>query len=253
MAFSGGVDSALVLKVAADTLGVNNILAVTADSESYPREELKSARELGENLGLGERHLVIQTDELKNPEYAANSPARCFFCKDELYGRLNEIAQEKGFRHIADGCNLSDAGDFRPGRKAAEKHGVRSPLIEAEMTKDEIRRLAKKLELPVWDKPAMACLSSRIPYGMKVTKENLAKIEQAEEYLHSLGLKQVRVRHHENIARIEVRPEEISKLLEAKTREQIANKLKQIGYLYVTLDLQGYRSGSMNEVLTRKD
>jgi len=253
VAFSGGVDSALVLKVAADTLGVNNLLAATADSESYPREELKAARELGAKLGLGERHLVIQTEELKNPEYAANSPTRCFFCKDELYGKLNEIAQERGFRHIADGCNLSDTGDFRPGRQAAGKHGVRSPLIEAEMTKDEIRQLAKKLELTVWDKPARACLSSRIPYGLKVTKESLAKIEQAEEYLHSLGLRQVRVRHHDNIARIEIDPEEISKLLDSKIREQIANKLKQIGYLYVTLDLQGYRSGSMNEVLTRKD
>lgn len=250
VAFSGGVDSALVLKVAVDVLGKEKVIAVTADSESYPREELQAAIKLTQQMGLDGRHRIIKTEELANPEYAANAFTRCFFCKDELYARLREIAQEESVRHILDGCNVSDQGDFRPGRDAAQKHGVRSPLIEAELDKDEIREISRSLGLSVWDKPALACLSSRIPYGEKVTKEKLSQIEQAEEFLHSLGFRQLRVRHHENMARIELEPSEIRRFLDPETREKVYKRLREIGYLYVTLDLQGYRSGSMNEVLS---
>ena len=250
VAFSGGVDSALVLKVSAEVLGPEKVLAVTADSESYPREELESAQEFARAVGLDGKHRIIRTEELSNPEYAANAPTRCFFCKDELYARLKEISEEENFQFILDGCNLSDQGDFRPGRAAAKKHGVRSPLIEAGLNKEEIREIAKNLGLSVWDKPALACLSSRIPYGEKVTKEKLSQVEQAESFLHALGFRQLRVRHHEKIARIELEPEEISNFLQTEIREKVFQKFKEIGFLYVTLDLQGYRSGSMNEVLT---
>lgn len=253
VAFSGGVDSALVLKVAVDVLGNQRVLAVTADSESYPRQELESARKFATEVGLDGQHQIIRTEELANPEYSANAPSRCFFCKDELYTLLNNIAEQKGYLHVLDGCNVSDQGDFRPGRTAAKKHGVRSPLIEAGLNKEEIREIAKMLELSVWDKPALACLSSRIPYGQKVTKEKLSQIEQAEEILHSLGFRQLRVRHHENIARIELEPGEISKFLNEETRQKVYQKFREIGYLYVTLDLQGYRSGSLNETFRKKE
>ncbi len=253
MAFSGGVDSALVLKVAVDVLGKQRVLAVTADSESYPRQELESAKNFASQIGLDGRHQIIRTEELANPEYSANAPSRCFFCKDELYTQLKRIAEEGGFNHILDGCNLSDQADLRPGRTAAQNHGVRSPLIEAGLNKEEIREISKMLGLSVWDKPALACLSSRIPYGQKVTKEKLSQIEQAEEFLHSLGFRQLRVRHHENIARIELEPDETSKFLNEKTREKVYEKFREIGYLYVTLDLQGYRSGSLNETFKKRE
>lgn len=253
VAFSGGVDSALVLKVAVDVLGSDRVLAVTADSESYPREELQAAVKFTDEIGLNGNHLVIRTEELENPNYAANAPSRCFFCKDELYTQLKRISEEKGIKHILDGCNVSDQGDFRPGREAAKKHGVRSPLIEAGLNKEKIREISRNLGLKVWDKPALACLSSRIPYGQEVTKEKLSKIEQAESYLRSLGFSQLRVRHHENIARVELEPTEFPKFLEAEIREKVYKKFREIGYLYVTLDLQGYRSGSMNEVLRKKE
>jgi uncharacterized protein len=253
VAFSGGVDSALVLKVAVDVLSNQRVLAVTADSESYPRQELESAKKFAAEIRLDGRHQIIRTQELANPEYSANAPSRCFFCKDELYTQLKNIAQQNGFHHILDGCNLSDQGDFRPGRTAAQKHGVRSPLIEAGLNKEEIREIAEILGLSVWDKPALACLSSRIPYGQKVTKEKLSQIEQAEEFLHSLGFRQLRVRHHENIARIELEPGEIPKFLNEETREKVFKKFRGIGYLYVTLDLQGYRSGSLNEAFRKKE
>jgi len=253
VAFSGGVDSALVLKVAVDVLSREKVLAVTADSESYPREELNSAVKFTQATGLDGRHRIIRTEELSNPDYAANAFTRCFFCKDELYAQLKQIAETENIKHILDGCNVSDQGDFRPGREAAKKHGVRSPLIEAGLNKEEIREIARDLGLSIWDKPALACLSSRIPYGHKVTKEKLSQIEQAEEFLHSLGFRQVRVRHHQNMARIELEPSEIPKILDVEVREKVFKKLKEIGYLYVTLDLRGYRSGSMNEVLKKKE
>ena len=252
VAFSGGVDSALVLKAAVDALGKERVLAVTADSESYPREELQAALNFTQKICLNGRHQIIKTDELSNPEYAANSFSRCFFCKDELYTQLKRIAEQRGIKNILDGCNLSDQGDFRPGREAAKKHNIRSPLIEAGLNKEEIREISKMLGLKVWDKPALACLSSRIPYGEKVTKQKLSQIEEAEAYLRSLGFRQVRVRHHENIARIELEPGEISRFLDEQVREKVYKRFKEIGYLYVTLDLEGYRSGSLNEVLEKK-
>lgn len=252
VAFSGGVDSALVLKAAVDALGTERVLAVTADSESYPTEELQAALNFTQKIGLNGRHQIIKTDELSNPEYAANSFSRCFFCKDELYTQLKQIAEQRGIKNILDGCNLSDQVDFRPGREAAKKHNIRSPLIEAGLNKEEIREISKTLGLAVWDKPALACLSSRIPYGQKVTKQKLSQIEEAEAYLRSLGFRQVRVRHHENIARIELEPGEISGFLDKPVREKVYKRLREIGYLYVTLDLEGYRSGSLNEVLGKK-
>lgn len=251
VAFSGGVDSALVLKVAVDVLGNQKVLAVTADSESYPREELNSAVKFAQAIGLDGRHRIIRTEELSNPDYAANAFSRCFFCKDELYAHLKQIAESENIHYILDGCNVSDQGDFRPGREAAKKHGIRSPLIEADLNKEEIREISKSLGISVWDKPALACLSSRIPYGQKVTKEKLSQIERAEEFLHSLGFRQLRVRYHEKMARIELEPAEIPKMLDTEIRNKIFKKLREIGYLYVTLDLQGYRSGSLNEVLKK--
>ncbi len=249
VAFSGGVDSALVLKVACETLGAENVLAVTADSPSYPKEELDNAVKLGQEFGLNGRHLVIKTDEVENPNYAENPLNRCFFCKDELYTKLQSIAQENNIPHILDGANLSDQKDFRPGRKAAFKFGIKSPLIEAQLDKEEIRQIAKELKLSIWDKPAMACLSSRVPYGEKITPEKLAQIEQAESFLRTLGFRQLRVRHHEKIARIELDQQEIAKFLNEETRQKVAKKFKEIGFLYITLDLEGYRTGSLNEGL----
>lgn len=249
VAFSGGVDSALVLKVACDSLGAENVLAVTADSPSYPKEELDNAVKLGQEFGLNGRHLVIKTEEVENPNYAENPLNRCFFCKDELYTKLQTIAQENNIPYILDGANLSDQKDFRPGRKAAFKFGIKSPLIEAELDKEEIRQIAKELNLTIWDKPAMACLSSRVPYGEKITPEKLAQIEQAESYLRSLGFRQMRVRHHDKIARIELEPQEIPKFLNEEIRQKAAKRFKEIGFLYITLDLEGYRTGSLNESL----
>ncbi len=249
VAFSGGVDSALVLKVACDSLGTENVLAVTADSPSYPKEELDNAVKLGQEFGLNGRHLVIKTEEVENPNYVQNPLNRCFFCKDELYTKLQSIAQENNIPHIIDGANLSDQKDFRPGRKAAFKFGIKSPLIEAELDKEEIRQIAKELNLSIWDKPAMACLSSRVPYGEKITPEKLAQIEQAESFLRTLGFRQLRVRHHDKIARIELEPTEISKFLNKENRQKVAKRFKEIGFLYITLDLEGYRTGSLNESL----
>lgn len=249
VAFSGGVDSALVLKVACDSLGVENVLAVTADSPSYPQEELDNAVKLGQEFGLNGRHLVIKTEEVSNPNYAENPLNRCFFCKDELYTKLQVIAQENNIPHILDGANLSDQKDFRPGRKAAFKFGIKSPLIEAQLDKEEIRQIARELNLTIWDKPAMACLSSRVPYGEKITPEKLAQIEQAESFLRILGFHRLRVRHHEKIARIELEPTEIPKFLNEEIRQKVAKKFKEIGFLYITLDLEGYRTGSLNESL----
>lgn len=252
VAFSGGVDSALVLKVACDTLGAQNVLAVTADSPSYPKEELDNAVKLGQEFGLNGRHLVIKTEEVENPNYAENPLNRCFFCKDELYTKLQVIAQENNIPNILDGANLSDQKDFRPGRKAAYKFGIKSPLIEAKLEKEEIRQIAKELNLTIWDKPAMACLSSRVPYGEKITPEKLSQIEQAEAFLRTLGFHQLRVRHHDKIARIELEPQEIPKFLNEENREKVAKKFKEIGFLYITLDLEGYRTGSLNESLKSK-
>lgn len=239
---SGGVDSVLLARVAHEVLG-ERALAVTADSPSLPRRELREAEALAEKIGV--RHLVIKTEEVNDPRYAANPVNRCYFCKSELFARLDALATELGFHWIAYGENYDDVGDHRPGSVAAGEHGVRAPLKEAEFTKAEIRELAQQLGLPVWDKPAFACLGSRFPYGSQITPEELAQVEAAEELLWELGFRQYRVRHHHEIARIEVSPEQMAGLL--AQADQIVARFQQIGYTYVTMDLGGYKRGSMNK------
>jgi uncharacterized protein len=248
VAFSGGADSTFLLRTAKDVLE-ENVLAVIASSETYPEREQQEAIEIVE--GMNVRYKVIQTHELENPDFKNNPPERCYFCKTELFGRLKQIAADEGIPFVCDGSNFEDTHDFRPGLKAAEELGVRSPLKEARLIKDEIRLLSKMLDLPTWDKPSMACLSSRFPYNAPIEKESLRQIDQAEEYLRSMGFSQLRVRHHGETARIEVSPEAFIKILDTETREKIVQKLKKIGYLYVTLDLAGYRTGSMNEPLLK--
>jgi len=246
VAFSGGVDSTLLAKAAKDALGDRAILA-TADSESYPSEELEEARRLAAFLGM--RHRVIKTLEMQNPEYTSNPPNRCYFCKDELFTRLEPIAREEGMGHLVYGANMDDLGDHRPGMKAAREKQVRAPLIDAGLYKAEIRELSRQLGLPTWDKPSFACLSSRFPYGDAITADKLRQVEQAERVVRSLGFRQFRVRHHDKLARLEIAREEMPRLWEDGRAEAIAAGLKELGYLYVTLDLQGFRSGSMNDGL----
>ncbi len=246
VAYSGGVDSAFLAAAANNVLG-HKALAVTAKSPSLAPSELREAVELAERLGLN--HRVIETHEVKREDYAANNPNRCFFCKDELYTYLSAYAKEEGYEHITNGTNTDDLGDFRPGLNAAKQYGVRSPMVEAELSKAEIRTLSRGMDLPTWDKPAQACLSSRIPYGTPVTVEALTRIAQAEEFLHDLGIRQLRVRHHDTIARVEVEPADFVTLTEEPTRKNVTEFFRSIGYSYVTLDLEGFRSGSLNEVL----
>lgn len=246
IAYSGGVDSAFLALAAHRALG-DNALAVTAQSPSLAPQELQDARALADSLGLC--HQVINTREVERPEYLANNPNRCFFCKDELYTHLTAMASRLQINWVANGTNWDDLGDFRPGQDAAKQYGVRSPLVEAGLTKGEVREFSKELGLPVWDKPAQACLSSRIPYGTPVSVEALTRIGQAEAFLRELGLKQLRVRHHDTVARIEIEPEDFSLVLDSVIRERITKRFKSLGYAYVTLDLTGFRSGSMNEVL----
>ena len=247
VAYSGGTDSAFLAATAHDVLG-DKALAVTAKSPSLAPSELREAVELAERLGL--RHRIVETHEVEREDYAANNPNRCFFCKDELYTYLSAYAEDEGYDSIANGTNTDDLGDFRPGLNAAKQYGVRSPMVEADLSKAEIRELSKDMDLPTWDKPAQACLSSRIPYGSMVTVEALTRIAQAEEYLHDeIGIRQLRVRHHDTVARIEVEPQDFITLTDEAVREEVVRKFREIGYSYVTLDLQGFRSGSMNEVL----
>jgi len=244
VAFSAGVDSTFVAAVAAGVLG-ERAVAVTGVSPSIPRSEVEEARALAERMGI--RHILLDTSEMDRPGYVENSPQRCYHCKTELYSLLEDMAARDGFAHVLDGCNMDDLGDHRPGRVAAAEHRVRSPLIEAGLSKQEIRALSKELGLPTWDKPAMACLSSRIPYGTPVTVEALDQVGAAEAFLRGLGFRQLRVRHHGDVARIEVESEDLAGVLEH--RERIIRRLKNLGYKYVTLDLSGFRSGSMNDVL----
>jgi len=248
VAYSGGVDSAFLAVTAHQVLG-QQAMAVTAKSPSLAPSELEGAVDLAQRFGLN--HRVIETKEVERPDYLANNPNRCFFCKDELYTHLAALASAENVAWVANGTNADDLGDFRPGLEAAKQYGVRSPLVEAGLVKEEIRRFSKEMDLPVWDKPAQACLSSRIPYGTPVSVEALTRIAQAEEFLRGLGLKQLRVRHHGTVARIEVPPEDFPSLLEGETRKQITQRFKAIGYAYVTLDLDGFRSGSLNEVLSK--
>jgi pyridinium-3,5-biscarboxylic acid mononucleotide sulfurtransferase len=245
VAYSGGVDSAYLALVANRTLG-DRALAVTADSPSYPESHRRMAARIAEEFGL--RHEVIHTSELERPEYRVNPANRCYYCKHELYTHLSRIAAGHA-AVVVDGNNADDRGDYRPGRQAAREFGVRSPLDEANLTKDEIRALSRSAGLPTWDEPASACLSSRIPYHTEVTDEKLRMIERAEEALRALGFRVCRVRHHDDLARVEIARAEMSRALEPETATAIVRELKAIGYRYVSLDLQGYRTGSLNEGL----
>ena len=249
VAFSGGVDSTFLLRIARDVLG-SNVLAVIASSATYPASEQQEALRIAEDLKV--KYKVIHTKELDDPNFRNNPPERCYFCKKELFSRLKEIAAEENIPHVCDGSNFEDTFDFRPGFKAAQELDVRSPLREARLGKNEIRVLSKKLGLSTWDKPAMACLSSRFPYFTSIDNESLRQIDSAEEYLRTKGLSQLRVRHHGQVARIEIDPSDFSVIMEKKIREEIVENLKKIGYQYVTLDLTGYRTGSMNEPILGK-
>ncbi|MFQ5827176.1 MAG: ATP-dependent sacrificial sulfur transferase LarE [Dehalococcoidia bacterium] len=242
VAHSGGVDSTLLAVVAHRVLG-EKALAVTAASPTYPPREIEAAQDLARSFGL--RHLVIYTHEMDDPKFAANDRQRCYYCKGELFRRLQDIAREEGLSFVAEGSNTDDLADYRPGRRAAQELGIRSPLLEAGLSKSDVRALSHHLGLATWNKPALACLASRLPYGTPVTPEVVARIDQAESYLHSLGLAQVRVRHHGPIARIEVEPQDMARLMERGN--EVVDRLGALGYTYVTLDLAGYRSGSMNE------
>jgi uncharacterized protein len=246
VAYSGGVDSTFLAVTAHEVLGKNS-LAVFAASPVAPPLEKEEAETLARNIGL--RFKVIESNEMSNPDFVANPPERCYYCKRELFSELKPIALAEGLKWIADGTNADDLHDFRPGRKASAEAGIRSPLLEAGLTKAEIRRLSRAKNLPTWDRPASPCLASRIPYGTPVTAETLNKIARGEQYLHSLGFRQLRLRHHGDIARIELDQEDMVKIITPEIRQDIVTKLKALGYKYVALDLTGYRTGSLNEVL----
>ncbi|QYJ14320.1 Pyridinium-3,5-bisthiocarboxylic acid mononucleotide synthase [Rubrobacter xylanophilus DSM 9941] len=248
VAFSGGVDSSLALAVAVRALSRERVLAVTSCNETYLPSELEKAREFAASLGV--KHEVVETRELDDPNYASNPTNRCYFCKSTLYTELGRMARERGYGCVVDGANADDEGDWRPGRKAARELGVLSPLAEAGVGKDEVRRLARHLGLPTWDKPALACLSSRFPYGQRITPEKLSQVARSEEFLRSRGFRQVRVRHHGEVARLEVAEEEMERAF--RMREEISSALREAGFAYVALDLSGYRSGSLNATLKRK-
>jgi uncharacterized protein len=244
VAFSGGTDSAYLAWAATSVLG-RAAHCITAESPSYPSRHRAIAERLAREFSL--HHEFIATGEMEKAEYRANEPDRCYFCKQELFSQLNALARTRGIAAVLDGANADDRGDYRPGRKAARELGVRSPLDEADLSKAEIRELSRRAGLPTWDEPASACLSSRIPYHSAVTPEKLAMIERAEDALLALGFRVCRVRHHGDVARVELGPDEMARALEPATRDAIVRDLKAAGYRYVTLDLQGYRMGSLNE------
>lgn len=247
VAFSGGVDSSLALAVAARALPRDRVLAVTSNNETYLPSELGLARDFARSLGV--EHLVVETRELDDPNYASNPANRCYFCKSTLYSDLSRLAAERGYACVVDGANKDDEGDYRPGRKAAKELGVVSPLSAVGVDKEEVRAIARHLGLPSWDKPALACLSSRFPYGQEITPQKLAQVARAEEFLRREGFGQVRVRHHGEIARLEVGPGELERAF--AERERISAELLDAGFLYVTLDLAGYRPGSLNAALKK--
>jgi uncharacterized protein len=247
VAFSAGVDSTVVLKVALDVLGPQNVLAATGVSASLARRELESVKALAGTLGAPLE--LIETSELENPRYAANPVDRCYHCKTELYTKLSELARRRSFETIVNGINADDLGDFRPGLTAAREWSIRAPLVEAGLNKADVRRLARRLGLPNWDKPALACLSSRVPYGTPVTVGILGQIEKAEAFLYGLGFSNFRVRHHQKVARIEVGLNDLARLVTDPLRNDVVTAFKRLGYTYVTVDLQGFRSGSGNEAI----
>ncbi len=246
VAFSGGVDSTFLLKVAHDVLG-DRAVAATALTASFPARELEESKALAARIGA--RQVFVETRELGQESYRANTPDRCYFCKGMLFEELEAVAEREGCRAVLYGETAEDHGDYRPGARAARERRVRAPLAELGFTKLEIRRWSKEMGLPTWDKPSMACLSSRIPYGSEITPEKLRMVERAEEVLRGLGLRQCRVRHHDAVARIEVEPRDFGELVRSPVRDLVVSRLKEIGYRFVTLDLQGYRTGSLNETL----
>ncbi|MCL5074543.1 MAG: ATP-dependent sacrificial sulfur transferase LarE [Chloroflexi bacterium] len=246
VAYSGGVDSTLLAVAAKEALG-ERYLAVTALSETYPQREAKEAAEMARMFSF--RHRYVTSEELEIPQFKNNPINRCYFCKKELFSKLWAIAREEGYAQVMDGSNVDDDHDFRPGRQAAQELGVRSPLAEVGLGKAEIRQLSQKMGLPTWNKPSFACLSSRFPYGEEITRAKLSQVGAAEELLRDLGFSQVRVRHHQTIARVELLPAEFERLLNPEIRLKIVEGLKSLGYTYVVLDLEGYRTGSMNEPL----
>jgi len=248
VAFSGGVDSTLVAVAAHRVLG-SKALAVTAVSPALAKRELKETVSLAARFGFP--HRIIHTNEMEREGYVANSPQRCYFCKTELYSQLTELADQESIKWVVNGANTDDIGDYRPGMVAASEHRVRSPMVEVGLTKADVRVIAKILDIPIWDKPAQPCLSSRIPYGTPVTVENLSKVEQAEDYLRGLGLREVRARHHDRLCRIEVGEDEMNFAFER--RKEIVSAIKKIGYLWVSIDMSGLRSGSLNDQLKLND
>jgi len=249
VAYSGGVDSTFLLKVAHDVLR-DRVIAVTATSLTYPERELNEAKDFVRDNGI--RHIVIHSEEMDIEGFSSNPVNRCYLCKKELFSKIREIAGQNGISYIAEGSNMDDLGDYRPGMQAIRELNILSPLKDAGMTKEDIRILSRQMKLPTWDKPAFACLSSRFPYGEQITREKLAMVDQAEQYLLDLGFKQVRVRHHGELARIEVAESEREKFFNLELMEKIDRKFREIGFAYTALDLKGYRTGSMNEVLDTK-
>jgi len=247
IAFSGGVDSTFLAKVCKDVLN-DRCLAVTATSSTYPEREFKEALELAKEIGI--RHKIIKSEELEIEGFSKNPIDRCYYCKSELFSKLKKVADDEGIEYVLDGTNADDTGDFRPGRRAAKELGVKSPLLECGFTKDDIREMSKRLGLPTWNKPAYACLSSRFPYGQEITSEKLSMVEKSEEYLLNLGFVGFRVRHHGDVARIELNPDQINMMMDENIRKKVVSKLKEIGFKYVSLDLEGYRTGSMNEAIS---
>jgi len=251
VAYSGGVDSTFLLKVAVNTLGTDNVLACISIGPVEPANQLERAAKVAEEIGA--KLHTIETDELSDPKFTANKADRCFHCKSNLCQVLLDIAKEQGFNHVIFGTNYDDLDDFRPGNRAMKLFGIRCPLAEANLTKENIRELSRQLNLPTADLPASPCLASRISYGLEVTEQRLKQIEQAEDFLRTLGLVEFRVRHHDTIARIEVNPQDIEKVTTQPLRSQIVDKIKSLGFKFVTVDLQGYRCGSLNEPLSEEE
>lgn len=249
IAYSGGVDSTFLLKVAREELG-DKVIAVTVKSEIHHLGEITDAKMMAQKFKV--KHLFTDIDILSNKEFINNPPERCYICKKEIFSRIKEIAKELNLSFVADGSNYDDLDDYRPGMKAVRELEIRSPLQEALLTKDDIRLLSKEMDLPTWNKPSNSCLATRIPYEDEITLEKLKRIEKAEGFFHNLGIKQVRVRHYNNLAKIEVGEKDLLFLMEEDLRKKIIDKLKQLGFIYIALDLQGYRSGSMNEELNKK-
>jgi uncharacterized protein len=246
VAYSGGVDSTLLARLAFEELG-QKAVAVTAKSPTYPPREFDEARELAEQIGI--RHVIVETSEFNNDNFTSNPPDRCYHCKKELFGQLAQVAKAEGLEHVVDGSNADDTEDYRPGTQAAAEFAVVSPLQEAGFTKEDIRELSREMGLSTHDKPALACLATRFPYGTEITKEALEQVAQAEEAIRALGFRQVRVRHHGGLARVEVEPTDVSRIMELETSDRISEALHRLGYVYISVDIDGYRTGSMNETL----